>query len=148
MAAANGLAVLVAVQVFRLPLELVLTQWAREGFLPIQMTYHGDNFDIVTGAIALPAAYLIYKGIWPRQIAWAFNVLGLLKLARIISIVALSTPTPLRAVIGGYDAGPDVLVGLYFPTAWLASVAVMSAMFLHIVSLRCLARGMNAQPNG
>src|SRR5690606_22338112 len=44
---------LVGFQSFRLPLELVLHQWMVEGVLPVQMTFEGHNFDIVTGLFAL-----------------------------------------------------------------------------------------------
>src|SRR5215510_6438322 len=46
-------AALVAVQGFRLPLELILRRWHIEGVLPVQMTFEGHNFDIVSGVTAL-----------------------------------------------------------------------------------------------
>lgn len=138
--AANGLAWLAAIHVFRLPLEYVLIQWYEAGFMPEQMTWRGDNFDVVTGLLALPAACLIALNILPRLVAFVFNGLGLAMLVNIIAIVALSSPTPLKTLLGGYQTGPDVLVGLYFPTVWIASVAVAGAVFLHVASLSHLIR--------
>jgi hypothetical protein len=140
VAVANGLALLAAIHVFRLPLEYVLIEWQEAGFMPEQMTWRGDNIDILTGLLALPAACVIALNIWPRVIAFVFNGLGLAMLVNIIAIVALSSPTPLKALLGGYQTGPDVLVGLYFPTVWIASVAVAGAVFLHVASLSHLIR--------
>jgi hypothetical protein len=44
---------LVGFQAFRLPLELVLWRAAEDGTMPIQMSFEGRNFDIVSGATAL-----------------------------------------------------------------------------------------------
>jgi hypothetical protein len=47
---------LVAVQSFRLPLELAMHAMYERGIMPVQMSYSGRNFDIVTGASALIVA--------------------------------------------------------------------------------------------
>lgn len=142
--AVNGLALLAAIQVFRLPLEIALIQWYDAGFMPVQMTWRGDNLDVITGLVALPAAALIAFRYKPRLVAYVFNILGLAMLVRIIGIVALSSPTPLRNALGGYEAGPDVLVGLYFPAVWIASVGVAGAVFLHVASLAFLIKHRKA----
>jgi len=112
--------------------------------MPIQMTWRGDNLDIITGLAAVPAAAVIAFDYKPRLVAYAFNILGLAMLVRIIWIVALSSPTPLRNALGGYAAGPDVLVGLYFPTVWIASIGVAGAVFLHVASLAFLVKHRKA----
>src|SRR5690606_5409147 len=61
---------LVGFHVFRLPLELVLHQWYMEGVMPVQMTYAGANFDVVTGLLALLLAPLMYLGKLSRRAAW------------------------------------------------------------------------------
>ena len=137
---ANGLAFIAAVQVFRLPLEYVLLLWHRDGFMPIQMTFLGDNLDIITGLMALPAAWVIARSGKPLVAALVFNLIGFALLLRIIWIVALSSPTPLRDLLGGYETRPDVLVGLYFPTVWIASIGVAGAFLLHVASLAFVLR--------
>ena len=106
--------------------------------MPIQMTYLGDNFDILTGILAVPAAYLAHikpSLKWPIV---AFNVFGLWMLARIFIIVSTSSPTPLRSLLGAYPTKPEVMVGLYTPYSWIAFVIVTGAIFLHVVSLRAV----------
>ena len=61
LALATPQASLVAFHFFRLPLELVLHQWWKDGFLPIQMTYVGDNLDIITGIAAIIFAPFVWK---------------------------------------------------------------------------------------
>lgn len=134
----HGLALLAAFQVFRAPLEYVLVIWYEAGFMPVQMTWHGDNLDVVTGIFALPAAVLIWRGLFARMVALVFNLMGIYFLCRIVLIVGLSSPTPLRAFSGGYEMGPDVLVGMSFPSIWIGTVAVAGAFFLHFASLRHL----------
>ncbi|MFK7853014.1 MAG: hypothetical protein AB8B79_02830 [Granulosicoccus sp.] len=141
----NGLALLAGIHIFRLPLEFVLILWYEHGFMPVQMTWNGDNFDVVTGVLALPVAVLIAKKIRPTLIAFLFNLFGLLMLLNIVLIVALSSPTPLRTLTGGYSSGPETLVGMYFPSVWIGSVAVVGATFLHIASLSSLFRKKLAQ---
>lgn len=145
---ATPLALLAAFQVFRFPLELILHEWYNQGVVAIQLTYLGDNLDILIGLAAIPVALAIWKGWAARPVAWAFNVIGLVFLFRIIWIVSLSSPTPLRAVIGGYETGPDILLGMTVPHVWIATVAVFSAIMVHAISLRVLWETRKDQPNG
>ncbi|GAC1640406.1 MAG: hypothetical protein NVS9B14_21900 [Candidatus Acidiferrum sp.] len=51
-----GLVWLIALQVFRVGVEIFLYLGHRSGFVPVQMTFEGRNWDIVTGLTALPMA--------------------------------------------------------------------------------------------
>ena len=56
---------LVGFQGFRLVLELVLHSWAEQGTIPTTMTWSGQNFDIVSGIVALILA--------PFAVRWRFT---------------------------------------------------------------------------
>lgn len=146
MAFGLPVAFLVGIHVYRLPLELILHQWWQEGFLPIQLTYLGDNFDIVTGVVAPIFAFLAWRFKNALWLTWIFNIGGLLLLLSIVTIVNLSTPTPLREALGGYTTGP-VPDALHFPYFWLPSVAAAGAVFFHVVLFRRLLSSRGGRPD-
>ena len=125
--------VLVLVQGFRLPLELVMHAAATEGTMPSVMSYGGYNFDIVTGASALLVGALLQRGA-PRTLAYAWNALGAVLLLVIMGVALLSSPT-VRAF------GDDQLNTwiAYVPFVWLPSILVACAIAGHIVVWRRLA---------
>jgi len=134
--AALPVATLVALQAFRLPLELAMHQAYVEGLMPVQMSYSGRNLDIVTGASALLLAPLVARGLAPRWAVSAWNAMGIVLLANVLVIAALSTPTALRAF---HDA-PAMVWVTRFPFVWLPAVLVVTAIYGHVVVFRALAR--------
>lgn len=125
---------LVAGQAFRLPLELLMHVAAAEGVMPPQMSYTGWNFDIVTGATALPVAWWLARGYRSgRMVAMIWNVLGAALLANILVIALLSMP-----MVAAF--GPDRLNTwvAYPPYVWLPTVMVVTALTGHLVMFRKL----------
>ncbi len=136
---AGGVAVgaVVALQAFRIPVELVLQRLYLEGAVPVQMTYSGRNFDVITGITGL------VLGIWllsnrpaGRAVVLAWNVLGLALLANIVGIAVLSTPVPFRR----FMEGPPNLLPSTFPYVWLPSFLVQVALGSHLLVFRQLRR--------
>lgn len=127
------LSVLVGFQAFRLPLEVSMHQAYVEGLMPVQMSYSGRNFDILTGATALVlGAVLAYRRL-PRWVTYAWNVLGLALLANIVSVALLSTP-----MIAYF--GPDRLNVWVarMPYTLLPAVMVLAAWAGHLIVFRAL----------
>jgi hypothetical protein len=125
---------LVAVQGFRLPLELVMHRAALEGTMPAQMTFGaGYNYDIVTGASALLLAWALHTGRASRALVLAWNVLGVVLLLVVVSIGFASTP-----IVAAF--GQDRLNTwiLHAPFVWLPTVLVASAMLGHVLVFRAL----------
>lgn len=129
---------LVGVQAFRLPLELSMHRLAERGIMPMQMTYTGRNFDIVTGATAIVVAWASAKGVGGRWLVFAWNVLGLCLLVNVVTIAVLSTP----AIRYFGDANLNVFV-TYTPYVWLPAVMVLAALAGHVVIFRALRRSPN-----
>jgi hypothetical protein len=125
---------LVGFQAFRLPLELVLHRWWQQGVLPVQMTYSGHNFDIVTGVAAMVAAAWIWRRGPSRVVIAAFNVLGFALLVTVASIAIRSTPGPRQT----YEQGPPVLLAFHFPFGWIVPMCVGGALFGHVLVFRWL----------
>lgn len=119
---------LIGFQAFRLPLELVLHSWYEQGTLPVQMTYEGHNFDIVSGIAALLVLLIWRKGQVPRSVVLGFNVLGSVLLVTVAAIAMMSTPTPLRV----YVDDPAVLLAFHFPYSWIVPFCVGAALFGHL----------------
>jgi hypothetical protein len=123
---------LVAFEGFRVPLELVMHAASNEGTMPVQMTYTGWNFDILSGASALVLAFALRRGA-SEKLAWAFSVLGLGLLAAIVAIAVVSTPV--IAAFGPHRLNTWIA---YFPFVWMITVNVPAALLGHLVVLRRL----------
>lgn len=133
------LAALVAPQVFRVAVELLLWLLYREGRIPVQMTFEGHNWDILVGLTALPVAWWLSRGHSPT-LARVWNIAGLLILANIVVVAILSAPLPFRQ----FHNEPANTVIADFPWVWLPGVLVPAAYVLHLLSLRQLARRSKA----
>ena len=142
IAAGVPLAVLVGVQGFRLPLELLMHRAYAEGLMPVQMSYSGRNFDIVTGSTALvlaAALWLAPQRVSPRLVL-AWNVLGSALLLNVLTIALLSAPTPLRV----FTNEPANTWITQAPFVWLPAVFVLAALAGHVVIFRRLRMEMAA----
>lgn len=136
MAARVPLSTLVGLQVFRLPLELVMHRAGELGIMPPELSYGGYNFDILTGAGALVLWSLMRRGVAvPRAAVWAWNVWGLWCLAAITAIAIASSPM-VRAF--GDDPRHVNTWVLYVPYVWLPAVLVVIALAGHVIVTRAL----------
>jgi len=143
LAQSTPLALLVLVQAFRLPLELLMHRAYGEGLMPVQMSFSGRNFDIVTGttALLLGVAMTAWRGRVPPRLVLAWNVIGTLLLANVLVIALLSAPTPLRVFM---NEPANVWIA-HAPWVWLATVFVPAAIAGHVIIFRRLrmeARGV------
>jgi hypothetical protein len=130
------LAVLVGYQAFRLPLEWLLHRLYLEGVIPVEMTYAGRNFDVVSGLSAAVLAVLLAKGWRGRAVVIAWNVLGLALLANIVAVAVLSTPTGFQV----FADGPPNRLPSMVPYVWLPTVLVQAALLGHLLVFRALKR--------
>lgn len=130
---------LVSVQSMRILIELVFLRFADEKVIPVALSFHGRNYDLLLGALAIPVSLLfIKKHPLARKAGVVFNILGLLSLANIFTIVIPSLPSTFRV----YET-------LYLPTYFPGILIVLlasSAIYLHILSLRQLLQQKGAMP--
>ncbi len=126
---------LVAIQSFRLPLELAMHGLYERGIMPIQMSYSGRNFDIVTGVTAIVVAVLVKAGYGGRLLVAAWNVLGLALLVNVVAVAIVSTP-----MFQYFGADRMVTFVTYTPFVWLPAVMVVAALAGHLVIFRALRR--------
>jgi serine-type D-Ala-D-Ala carboxypeptidase/endopeptidase len=134
--------VLVGFQSFRLPLELLMHEAYEGGLMPVQMSYSGLNFDIITGGSAVVVAALVALGRAGTRLVRAWNILGSLLLCNIVVVSLLSTPTPLRV----FRTQPPNTWVTTPPYIWLPAVMVALAIMGHIVVYRALKAHRAATP--
>jgi len=135
------LAALIGFHAFRLPLELLMHAAASAGVMPVQMSFSGWNFDIVTGATAVLIAPLTALGVAPRRLLLAWNALGSVTLLVIVAIAVASAPPWLAF---GADAAHANTWVAYAPFIWLPTVLVAAAAAGHVVLWRRLLRADGA----
>jgi hypothetical protein len=142
MATVPAVAWLVGFQAFRIPVEIVLFRLHQEGIVPVQMTFEGLNFDILSGLTALPVAYLAARDRLPNWALAAWNVFGLALLLNILTIAVLSLPLPIRA----FHNEPANTFVTTVPYIWLATVLVPAALAGHLLVFRRLWLSRRVRP--
>lgn len=130
-----SLRMLTGLQSFRILVEVFLMELWKEGLLPKGMTWEGHNLDILTGVTAL-VLFLFWDRI-PKAaaVAKAWNAAGLVLLAQVAVTGALSAPGPQHIL----NRDTPNLAIVSFPYVLIAALFVMSALALHILSLRKIA---------
>jgi len=132
------LTVLTWIHIIRIPVEFVLLGLFQNSLVPIEMTFEGRNFDILSGITAPIVYFLAFRnGKVNRPLLLIWNLVALALLANIVTIAVLSFPSPFQMV--GLDQ-PNIGV-TYFPFIWLPSVVVPIVFFCHVTSLWKLTSG-------
>ncbi len=127
------LAALVGVQAFRIAVEVWLAAAYDAGAVPAAVTYHGVNFDVVTGLTAAALGVWLWRGSPPRWVVAVWNVAGLVLLAVVVATAALSA-------FGVVPTEPPMTLPVTFPGVWLPAWLVQLALLGHVVVFRALQR--------
>jgi hypothetical protein len=131
--------ILVGLQCFRIPVELLLATLGTRRLLAMEMTYYGRNFDILEGVTAvLLAIWLNRRGESSlRHLVLVWNLLGLSLVTVVLVHGVLSVPYPSQLL---HLSVPTFVIA-QFPVVWLLTVLVPTAYLLHLVSIkRCLTK--------
>lgn len=134
-------AALVGFQAFRLPLELVLHRWYELGTVPVQLTWEGENLDVVTGVAALFLMVVGARWRLSRAVVWLFQIVGVGLLLNVIRVAFGSAPTAFRI----YEE--PVLLPFHVPFSWIVSVCVAGALAGHLVLFRWLLSPAQSDPS-
>jgi hypothetical protein len=123
--------------IIRIPVELVLFWLFVRNAVPEAMTFHGRNFDILSG-ISAPIIY--YFGFvtkrWSKSVVIAWNLICLALLLNVVSAAFLSLPG--RFTQFGFEQ-PNVALG-YFPFILLPAVLVPLVMLATIAAIKQLLK--------
>jgi hypothetical protein len=134
VALAIPLWLLLGAQSFRVAIELFLHQLWIDGMVPKMLTFDGANVDIYVGASAVLIAWFSARGRLSLRLALAWNVLGLLSLANVVTRAVLTAPGPLHLI---YSEVPNRLLGT-FPFLFIPGLFVPLAVVLHLLALRSI----------
>jgi hypothetical protein len=127
----------VALQTFRLAVEIAFWRLHMEGVAPVQVTFEGRNFDALVGLTAPVAAAGIAFGWLGPRITIAWNLFGLAMVLNAIGTVASSTPGPLHL---NWPGEPFTAIAIW-PVIWIPALLAPIGITLHAVSIRqALAR--------
>jgi hypothetical protein len=129
-----GVPLLIGFQSFRILVEVFLWWGHREGVVPVQLTWEGRNLDIITGITAPIVAFLASRQRTPDWLLAGWNFMGLALLVNVVSVAALSMPTPLQRF------QPTNTFVAEWPYVWLPLFVVQSALFGHVALWRLIAR--------
>lgn len=126
------LTVLTWIHVIRVAVELCLLWLYQNGLVPIEMTFEGRNFDILSGLSAPIVYYFAFRnGKVNRPLLIVWNLAALALLTNIVTIAILAFPSPFQMI--GLNK-PNIGV-TYFPYVWLPSIIVPIVFFCHVASL-------------
>lgn len=126
---------IIKLQAFRFFVELLLWALYLENQAPIQMTFEGRNWDVLSGLSAPIIAFLLARGRLSKIGLIIWNIACLALLVNIVTIAILSMPTPLRTFMNE----PSNTIVTQFPVSWLPGLLVPLAYGLHFMSLSQLS---------
>jgi hypothetical protein len=128
------LKLLVGFQAFRIPVELGIHDAATRGVAPMEMSWSGWNYDIVTGVTALLIAPFVLR--LPTWALHAWNAMGLALVLWVVVVGVVSMPTPFQLI----ETQTENTWIATFPFIWLPCVHVALAWLGHLLLFKRLRR--------
>ncbi len=125
-------------QCFRVGVELFLHQLWIEGLVPKMLTFDGANIDIYIGVSAPLIAWVSTRGRWGLELAFAWNILGLLALLNVVIRAVLTAPGPLNLI---HTEVPNRMMGT-FPFLLIPGFFVPLAVVLHVLAIRSIRESL------
>jgi hypothetical protein len=138
------LSLILALQTFRVGVELTLSALHDAGLTSRLMTLPGGNIEILIGLSAPLIAWVATRGAAGRRIAFVWNVVGLLSLLNVAARAVLTAPGPLNLIHADL---PTVAMGM-FPFSFIPGFMAPFAMGLHLLVFRALRAGKRAASPG
>jgi hypothetical protein len=128
----------------RIPVEIVLFWLYQHHTIPLEMTFEGRNFDILSG---LTAPLIYYFGFIKKQLSRklmiSWNVVCILLLVNVVANALLSLPVRFKNF--GFDEA-NTAVG-FFPFLLLPAIVVPLVLFSNIFTIRQLLVNKNSGLN-
>ncbi len=126
---------LILIQTFRIPLEII--QWIgyEGGYVPVQMTFAGLNYDIMVGLSALVAASTFFRRNQVKRLeAIIWNLFGLGLLLNMQVVLFFSVPSDFQV----WQSAIDYWAIGTAPFIWIPGFLTPIAILAHIYALKLL----------
>lgn len=121
----------------RIGVEIILFALFIYKLMPRQMTFEGNNFDILPG---ITAVFIYYFGFVKKKLSdrvlLVWNMVSVTILTITITIAVLAVPTVFQQI--AFDQ-PNIAV-LYFPFILLPAIVAPLAYFSHLIAIRQLLK--------
>lgn len=142
IALAFPLWIILGTQTFRIGVELFLHQLWIDGLVPKMLTFEGANVDIFIGASAPLVAWVSTRGRIGMNFALAWNFLGLLSLANVVTRAVLTAPGPFNLI---HSEVPNLILGT-FPFLFIPGFLVPLAAALHVLGIQGIISRLRSAP--
>ena len=121
-------------QSFRIFVELIIYGGFINGYLPIEVTFAGYNYEMFAGIMFLFLGFLVFVfNVIPEKIAYYSNFLGLGFLAFIVFAFISLTFFP---QLWNYNQAQVSLKFIEMPFIFIASTFMPAAVFMHLFSIK------------
>lgn len=124
-----NLAFLTLIHTVRILIEIILWKLSKSFLVPVDMTFEGNNFDIIAG---LTAPLIYYYGIKKKKIKptiiFAWNFMSLALLLNVVYLGVFSAPSPIQ--LFAFEIPNRAM--LQFPFVLLPAFIVPVILFSHI----------------
>ena len=124
---------MIGFQAFRILAEWVIYRAVHEGLAPVQLSFEGYNYDIITALTAVPVAILAYRKPASPWL-WAWNFMGFALLLNVAFIAVTSMPLSFRL----FENEPSNVWITATPYILLPGVLVTAAIAGHLITWRKL----------
>ena len=127
-------------QSFRVIIEVLFYFTFLKGVLPIQVTFEGENYDVLFGVSAIVMGIYAYKNIASKKLLIVWNVIGIV----VVGFAAFTFITSFYfpSIWGESNLGISEEF-LNFPFLLLPSFFMPSAIFMHVLSIIQLKKKCN-----
>ena len=130
---------LIGIQAFRMLGGVFLILYV-QGTLPGEFALPAGLGDLITGITALIVAYLYFaRCAGHRWIVWGWNLFGFADLILALVVGIMTTPEPTKLLAVGFPYTEYGMTGA-LPLILIPAYRVPQGIFLHILSMRALAR--------
>lgn len=100
--------------------------------IPVQMTFAGKNYDVLTGVVAPFLGFLAFRKKVPQVILIMWNFLGIVLVSIVVIVAVLSTPYPFSLF---HEPVSNTMIA-YFPFILMPGFVIPFSFALHSYSLK------------